>query len=341
MAGKALTVLAAALLATFSASAQRVVASIPLRATPFGVAVNPFKNRIYVATVDSSTGKHALAVIDGRTNAQVATVSLPAATLVAVNVVTHRVYVAGCNFPQTPIACTLSVVDGDQNQLLTTIPISSNAAIGLQGLAVNPITDLVYVSDADALKIDVIDGKTNMITTSISLGGQQPLGLAVDFLHNRLVAVINGPLIAVIDGRDNAILQRVTVGASNANVAVNPITERAYVTNEDFAPSTVGVVDIEHFTVVTNVPVGNNPFGVALDEFSRIVFVTNLNDQTVSVINGRRNRVVATVHVFGRYVDVNPIRRLAYVSDDFSQAIHVISERDCEDDSGDESECEE
>jgi len=341
MARKALTVLIAVLLTALSASAQRVVASIPLSATPFGVAVNPFKNRIYAATVDSSTSKHALAVIDGRSNTQVATVPLPAATLVAVNVVTHRVYVAGCSFPQAPVACSLSVVNGDDNELLTTIPISSGAAIGLQGLAVNPITDRIYVSDADALKIDVIDGKTNTITTSISLGGQQPLGLAVDFVHNRLVAVINGPLIAVIDGRNNAILQRVMVGASNANVAVNPVTERAYVTNEDFAPSTLGVVDIEHFTVVTNVPVGNNPFGVAVDEFSRIVFVTNLNDQTVSVINGRRNRVVATVHVFGRYVDVNQIRRLAYVSDDFSQTIHVISERECEDDSGDESECEE
>ncbi len=324
---KAFTLLASILLVALSAPAQKVVATIFLSAAPSGVAVSPLNDKIYVAVRDFFTGEQALAVIDGRTNLQVATVPLPAAFLAAVNIHTRRVYVAGCNFFQFPAACTLSVVDGDSNKLLTTIPISSGAFIGVQGLAVNPITGRIYVSDADNSLIDVINGDTNTIETSISLGGQQPLGLAVDFVRNRVVVAINGPLIGVIDGRDNVILQRVFVGAENANVAVNPVIKPAYVTNETFAPSTLGVVNIEDFTVVTNVTVGNNPFGVAADPVSGIVFVTNLNDQTISVINGRKNLVVATVPVFGRFVDVNPIRGLAYVSDDFSQTIHVISKR--------------
>jgi YVTN family beta-propeller protein len=321
---KALPVLTLLVLFAASAAAQRVVADIPVSSTPFGVAVNPLNDTIYAALVNFSTGAAGLAVIDGRSNFQVKTVSLPAASLVAVNIVTARVYVAGCNFTQAPVACTVSVVDGHRNQLLTTIPISGNAGIGLQGLAVNPVTNRIYVSDADGLKIDVIEGKTNQVTASISLGGQQPLGLAVDFVRNRVVAVINGPLIAVIDGSDNQILQRVEVGAENANVALNPQIDRAYVTN---GVSAVGVADLGPFPLVFNVLVGNNPFGVAVDLISDKVFVTNLNDQTISVINGRTNRVAATVPVFGRFVDVNPVRGLAYASDDFSQTIHVISER--------------
>src|SRR5215472_16095193 len=271
----AFPVLAFVLLVSVVAPAQSVVANIPVSGPPSGVAVSPLNNKIYAAVHDSFTGAQALAVIDGRTNTQVATVPLPAAFLVAVNIRTRRVYAAGCNFfQQFPAVCTLSVVDGESNELLTTIPISSGAFIGVQGLAVNPITGRIYVSDADNSLIDVINGSTNSIEASISLGGQQPLGLAVDFVRDRVVVAINGPLMAVIDGRDNVILQRIFVGASNANVAVNPVLKRAYVTNETFGPpSTLGVVDLENFTVVTNVLVGSNAFGVTADPVSATVFV--------------------------------------------------------------------
>lgn len=296
---------------------------------PSGVAVSPLNDKIYAAVRDPFTGEPGLAVIDGRTNSQVATVPLPAAFLVAVNILTRRVYVAGCNFfQQFPAVCTLSVVDGESDKLLTTIPISSGAFIGVQGLAVNPITGRIYVSDADNSLIDVINGRTNTIEASISLGGQQPLGLAVDFVKNRVVVAINGPLIAVIDGRNNVILRRILVGADNANVAVNPVLHRAYVTNETFGPpSTLGVVDLEDFTVVTNVLVGDNAFGVAADPISATVFVTDILGSTIFVIDGRTNQVRASVPVFSRFIDVNPIRRLAYASDDSLETIHVISER--------------
>jgi len=314
------------LLVAVSASAQTVVANIPLSANPLGVAVNPLSDRIYVAAQDFSTGTFELAVVDGSTNSQLTTVPLSTARQVAVNLVTRRVYVAGCDFAQS--ICNVSVVDGNNNKLLTTIPINHNPGIGLQGLAVNPVTNRIYVSDADNLLVDVIDGGTNQIMGSISLGGQQPLGLAVDFVRNRLVAVINGPLIAVIDGRDNSILQRVFVGGENFNVAVNPVLGRAYVTNNEFAPfATLGVVNIDDFSVVTNITVGNDPFGVAADVVSGVVFVTNSFDQTISVIDGRKNQVVETVPASGQYIDVNPIRGLAYAGDNFLPTLHVISER--------------
>ena len=87
------------------------------------------------------------------------------------------------------------------------------------------------------------------------------------------------------------------------------------------------MVSTRNFDHVTDVAVGNAPFGVAVDPLSDLIFVTNLNDRTVSVINGKTNRIVATVPTFGRFVDVNPVTGQAYVSDDFSQSIHVISER--------------
>src|SRR5208283_3356995 len=49
--------------------------------------------------------------------------------------------------------------------------------------------------------------------------------------------------------------------------------------------------------VVANVHVGSSPFGLAYDSGKGEIFVTNLNDNTVSVISDSNYTVVATIHV--------------------------------------------
>jgi YVTN family beta-propeller protein len=314
------------LLAASSLVAQQIVATIPVpNATLAGVAVNPVNNRVYVGITNQIT--HGMAVIDSTTNTLVAKVPLPInARFLRVNLANGRIYVAGCNYGQQSVPCFVTVVNGSTYQVIATIPISGGAGIGIQGLAVNPFTNRIYVSNADGLTIDVIDGNTNVITDSISLGGQQPLGLDVDLVKNRVYAAINGPVLAVIDGKTNQVITRVTVGQENGYVAVNPIIQRAYVSNYVFGPSTLGVVNGNTLSVVTNVNVGNTPFQVAVDIFSDYVFVTNLGDNTVSIVDGKNNLNVATVmNLPAQYVDVNPQSHLAYVSG-LDGNVYVVSE---------------
>ena len=143
---------------------------------------------------------------------------------------------------------------------------------------------------------------------------------------NQVIATMNGNQIVVIDGRSNTILRRITVGSENANVAVNSFTSRAYVTNETFSQSTVGVVNLLNSKVGANVSTGNNPFGVTVDIFSNLVFVTNLGDQTVAVVNGRTNTKISSVSANSDAIDVNPVSRLVYTSDPADGLVHVISE---------------
>jgi YVTN family beta-propeller protein len=220
----------------------------------------------------------------------------------------------------------VSVLDGATDKVIATIPINAANGIGLEGIAVNPVTNRIYRADVSHVQVDVIDGFSNATVANISLGGQQPLGLAVDFGTNQVIATINGNQIAVIDGRSNTILRRIAVGSETANTAVNSFTSRAYVTNEFSAPSTVGVVNLLNSKVVANVSTGANPFGVAVDIFSNLVFVTNLGDQTVSVIDGRTNAKIASVSANSHAIDVNPVSRLVYTSDPADGLVHVISE---------------
>ena len=175
--------------------------------------------------------------------------------------------------------------------------------------------------------MDVIDGASNTIIDKISLGGSQPLGLAVDPVKNVLFVTINGPEVAVINGHSDTLEKRITVGGENANAADDPLTHRLYVTNEIFGPSTLGVVNTTDFQVVTNIPVGNTPFDVAVDQSSDLVFVTNIGDSTISVINGATNQNVATIQVFGRFIAANPNTHRVYASNDTTETIQVIAER--------------
>ncbi len=310
---------------TIPSQAQSLVADISVSGFPSGVAVNPAKNRIYVS-LNTGSG-FAVAVIDGTSNAVLDTVSVPQAALIAVNLENGRVYTAGCNFGQNPTTCGVSVIDGNTNSLITTIPINfKSEGIGLQGIAVNPVTNRIYVSDDNNFAIQVIDGKTNTIIATLTTHRQQFLGLAANPKTNEVIAAVDGNEMAVINGSTNAIT-RIEVGNFNANVAVNPITNRAYVTNETFAESTVGVVNLADLKVIANVTTGNNPFGVCVDPHSNLVFVTNTQDDTVAVVDGNTNQKIGSVTVPSEYIDVNPITKLLYTSDSSgADVVHVINE---------------
>src|SRR5712692_566409 len=68
--------------------------------------------------------------------------------------------------------------------------------------------------------------------------------------------------------------------------------------------------------VTATVPVGSFPEGVAVNPKANTVYVTNARDNTVSVISGRTNTVVATIPVgsFPEGVAVNPKTSTVYVT---------------------------
>jgi YVTN family beta-propeller protein len=70
----------------------------------------------------------------------------------------------------------------------------------------------------------------------------------------------------------------------------------AYVTDDGF---TVSVIDTATNTVVANLGVGNNPFGVAVTPDGKHAYVTNNLSNNVSVIDTASNTVVATVQLSG------------------------------------------
>lgn len=300
-------------------SAQTLVTDITVPGNPYGVAVNPHNNRIYVS-LSTSTGP-AVGVIDGNTNTVIDTISIPMGSeVVAANLVTDRVYTGGCDFSQNS-QCAVTVIDGTTDQVIATIPVKGTGGMGVQAITVNPATNEIYVADDMNYSVEVIDGNTNT-ASYINTKRTEMLGLAVDFATNQIVGAPSGGVMDIINASTDAI-SYVKVGTINQEVAVNSFTGVAYIT--DNAGSNLGVVNLVHDKLAASVPLGSAQFGVCLDYLSNLVFVSVL-DGTVAVVDGKKNIVTGSVAASSTYLDVNPSTRLVYASASGGSVVHVISE---------------
>ena len=83
------------------------------------------------------------------------------------------------------------------------------------------------------------------------------------------------------------------------------------------------------YRVSATVPVGKNPGGVAVDPGTHTVYVTNSEDNTVSVMDASTRTVTATVPVgkSPQGVAVDPDTHTAYVPNLFDSTLSVIEHR--------------
>src|SRR5205823_1537232 len=118
-------------------------------------------------------------------------------------------------------------------------------------------------------------------------------------------------VISVIDGSTDSVIATIAGINQPYGLAVNPNTNRLYVTNG----VAVDVVDLSTNTLLGTIPVGPSPYGVAVNPNTNKIYVTNQGSgragdcssfvfpaqsgcgNTMSVIDGVTNTVTATVAV--------------------------------------------
>ena len=309
-------------------NAQSVKTTISLPSVPTGIAVNYATNRIYVALPSFGGPKDSLAIIDGYTDKVIKTLEIPpiGSYAVAVDALRDKIYVGGCyQDSDGNTHCDVVAIDGERFGKIKTIPITTTEGNGIQGLAVDPLTGTVYVSNASDNVINVLtnDGR---VDKEISLSGESPVGVAIDPFTNRLYVALASSEVDIVNTRTRKVITSATVGETNGNVAVDLVTGHIFVTNTIIGTSTLGVLKGDG-TVLANVAVGNTPFGVDVDPFTNLAFVTNLQDDTVSVINGKTNAVTETLAVSGLFLAANPYTSKVYVGGQTMNSITVLTEK--------------
>jgi YVTN family beta-propeller protein len=192
------------------------------------------------------------------------------------------------------------------------------------GVAVNPVTKNVYVTNEFSNTVSVIDGITQRVIDTITVGSF-PYGVAVNPFNDRIYVTNRGSnTVTVIDSPTNTKLSDIPVGNSPVGIAVNPSSNWIYITNIN--AGTVSVIDGITNKVTDTITVGKAPYGVAVNPLTNKIYVTNIQSSTVSIIDGRINKIITTIPVGKSPVGVsaNTISNMVYVTNHLSNTVSVI-----------------
>ena len=306
-------------LAALLAVAPAVMAQTPVKTFNYpngitGVAVNPQAKRAYVLLPNyNEDGSDALQVLDGTSNAVLATYTVPVATAVAVNVTTGIVYVAGSESSASNpsgIELVLVALNPSTGAIEKTIPISETSGFGIVSIAADPHFNKVYIANDSDNVINVVDAKSNTLADTISLRGQVPNTVATNIMTGYAYATLNNDQVAVIE--PNYSVTYTKYGSNTSGIAVNPVTNQEYVTDGVFDNPTVAELSSTG-TVLGSTKVGLFPQGVAVDYKKNYVFVANEADGTGTTINAKTGAVLLTTTVPANTGAVNSLTGIVYV----------------------------
>ena len=215
---------------------------------------------------------------------------------------------------------TLFCWTGGQFVKADTVSGTVPAGSGPNAVAVNPVTNKIYVANQGSNNVTVIDG-TNNSTTTVAVGST-PVAVAVNSVTNKIyVANADSNNITVIDGGNNSTIT-VAVGTYPTGVAVNSVTNKIYVANQD--SNNVTVIDGGNNSTTT-VAVGSAPRAVEVNSVTNKIYVANQLSNNVTVIDGGNNSTTnVAVGTFPITVAINSVTNKIYVANADSNNITVI-----------------
>jgi YVTN family beta-propeller protein len=194
---------------------HRVAATVAVGPVPFTVAVNPVTRSVYVADLGAPT----VSIIDAaacnaarvrgckRRPAKVNVGEWPGG--IALDAKTNTIYVTG------QVSNDVSVIDGTSCNARVRSgcrrkPIRIAAGLGARGIAVNTVTNTVYVANTGESTVSVIDGATCNATVHSGCDGPvayaavgiSPRRVAVDEVTNTIYVTNAGSnSVTMLDGR--------------------------------------------------------------------------------------------------------------------------------------------
>jgi YVTN family beta-propeller protein len=189
----------------------------------------------------------------------------------------------------------VSVIAANNSTVVTSIPVDDP-----QGLAYDPYTNQVFVSDPTALgEVVVISDVSDRVTGSFAV--PTPYGLTFDRAQRAIYAAGGGSeVVSVISDANDTVAAKIPVAGYPYALAYDPSQgEVAAIGNQS---ADLSVINDTLNRVVANVSVqGQGPigggFGVAWDPQSSDFFVSDYLTNNVSVVSGQNDTVVATIPV--------------------------------------------
>jgi YVTN family beta-propeller protein len=155
---------------------------------------------------------------------------------------------------------------------------------GPSGIAVNELTNRIYVVNSASDSISMIDGSDNVVIDTISIGSI-PFGVTINPSRN-LIYAINwySDSISVIDGESNRIIGNIEAGSVPFGIDINTVTGRIYVL--DTYSNSILVFDDQNNVLLRKIKLEPGLIGIAVNSATNKIYVTNSITNTVTILNG-------------------------------------------------------
>jgi YVTN family beta-propeller protein len=297
-----------------------VIKAIPVtRLGPVAAALNAQTKKLYVP------GTSLLSVLVNEREVLPQLTGFESPFGVAANATTNKIYVS--------TLAGVTMIDGAVDIARLVIPVGT----GPKGLAADERTNFIYVAGSDPLKgpaLVPVDGSKDLVV-STDVVPLPAAGMGVAFNPNDGLVFVAIPTLQEVDVINPkpgaaALVQRIQgLGKGTYGVAVDTKANRLYVTNRD--ESTVSVIDISAadpraFMEIARLPVGALPEGVAFDAGRGVTYVGNSGANTVSLIDGGKLNVFATLVVgpSPKAAVVDPLSGRVYVPTKTDDVVRVI-----------------
>ena len=191
---------------------------------------------------------------------------------------------------------TVSVIDTSAQRVVATIPVGKSP----HGLRISPDGKQVYVANLKGGTVSVIDTVSQKEVAQVPAGkGPAQVGFTPDG-QLAFVSLSEENAVAVIDPATRKVIRKVAVGTVPIQLYATPDSRTLLVANQGTPGKpgkTVSMIDLESFKVTKTVATGAGAHGVAVDRDGRYAYVTNTYANSVSVLDIKDRKVVASVRV--------------------------------------------
>lgn len=184
------------------------------------------------------------------------------------------------------------------------------------GIVVAPNGNYMYIADSGSNTISVISTVNNTIISNISIGNTStnghPSRLAIT--PNGKYLYVSSRVISIISTFNNTVVNTIKINDDGANkIAFSPDGNYAYAAICCSSNNSVLKIATGNNTVIGRIPVGGQPFGVALTPDGRYLYVTSIHTDNVTVISTYENAIVDSINVGALQSGIASVPDGAYV----------------------------
>lgn len=290
--------------------------------SPIDIAVNSNLNTLYVLHWRGEGACDCVSVINGSTYEKITEISMPGdQKSISINENSNMIYVLtgdplDSTYDPNERKKTIHVIDGLTNKVVETI----GSGFYPSGSKINPVTDILYVTNFVHVPLLAIDTSTNKEITTIPMESK-PFRIAINSITNVIYVIeTNDKLVNIIDGITNKIIKKIKLENDPSGITIDPITNRVFVLSYDrsdpLRPQNIPVINGTTNTILKNI--NFNTFGndnLMFNENNNKIYLTNSSGNNVLVIDSENYSISDSIDVDGmpRAIAMDYDRNLIYV----------------------------